>query len=336
MSFILTDDLSKNKVASQSTTYAATSSDAFKYVAGNAVDRDLTTCMRAEPIGENSDYYQVWWKVDLGAVYNIYSVNILFKNYEGNERRQRGRFAGFSVYVSMNGSRDASSLCYKDGPVLPHLNFTTHCFTYGRYVIFFNERNSELKYPDEYQLTSVYTELCEVIVLECTAGWYGLDCKQECSGNCKDNTVCNHVTGQCDGGCAAGRRGTLCDKACREGYYGPNCSRTCPSNCKACKATDGTCSCYAGWMGPNCSIGCVWSYGEDCQYPCSKHCVNQTCDRFNGSCLSVCDSGFHGQKCDQEYAATFSVLSTLSSGILGASVSAGVFITSGIVILIVW
>ena len=64
----------------------------------------------------------------------------------------------------MNGSRDASSLCYKDGPVLPHLNFTTHCFTYGRYVIFFNERNSELKYPDEYQLTSVYTELCEVIV----------------------------------------------------------------------------------------------------------------------------------------------------------------------------
>ena len=37
-----------------------------------------------------------------------------------------------------------------------------------------------------------------------------------------------------------------------------------------------------------------------------------------------------------EYAATSSVLSTLSSGILGASVSAGVFITSGIVILIVW
>lgn len=80
------------------------------------------------------------------------------------EERQRGRLAGFSVYVSMNGSRDASSLCYKDGPVLPHLNFTTHCFTYGRYVIFFNERNSELNYPHEYQLTSVYTELCEVIV----------------------------------------------------------------------------------------------------------------------------------------------------------------------------
>lgn len=43
----------------------------------------------------------------------------------------------------------------------------------------------------------------------------------------------------------------------------------------------------------------MWSYGEDCQYPCSKHCVDQTCDRFNGSCLSGCDSGYHGPKCDQ-------------------------------------
>ena len=81
------------------------------------------------------------------------------------EERQRGRLAGFSVYVSMDESRDVSSLCYKDGPVLPHLNFTTHCFTYGRYVIFFNERHGGVKYPDGYQLTSVYTELCEVIVL---------------------------------------------------------------------------------------------------------------------------------------------------------------------------
>lgn len=30
---------------------------------------------------------------------------------------------------------------------------------------------------------------------------------------------------------------------------------------------------------------CVWSFGEDCQYPCQRHCLNQTCDRFNGSCL---------------------------------------------------
>ena len=47
------------------------------------MDRDITTCMRADPIGFNSPYKKVWWRVDLGGVYNIYSVNILFKNYDG-------------------------------------------------------------------------------------------------------------------------------------------------------------------------------------------------------------------------------------------------------------
>mgnify|MGYP003692496645 CR=1 FL=1 len=39
--------------------------------------------MRTEAIGPTSPYKTVWWKVDLGGVYNIYSVNILFKNYIG-------------------------------------------------------------------------------------------------------------------------------------------------------------------------------------------------------------------------------------------------------------
>lgn len=76
-----TDDLSKSKVATQSTTYAATSSIADRYVAGNAVDRDVMTCMRTEGIGPNSLNQTMWWKVDLGRVYSIYSVNVLFKNY---------------------------------------------------------------------------------------------------------------------------------------------------------------------------------------------------------------------------------------------------------------
>ena len=48
--------------------------------------------------------------------------------------------------------------------------------------------------------------------IECIGGWYGVDCKQQCSGHCRDNAVCNHVTGQCDKGCAVGWRGALCDK----------------------------------------------------------------------------------------------------------------------------
>ena len=60
---------------------------------------------------------------------------------------------------------DNSSLCYKDGPQLPPLNFTTNCITSGRYVIFYNERLDEpTSYPEGYEIATVYTELCEVIV----------------------------------------------------------------------------------------------------------------------------------------------------------------------------
>ena len=42
--------------------------------------------MRTKEIGQGDQIIDktVWWKVDLGAVYNIYSVNILFKNYDGH------------------------------------------------------------------------------------------------------------------------------------------------------------------------------------------------------------------------------------------------------------
>ncbi|XP_078330683.1 uncharacterized protein LOC144624655 [Crassostrea virginica] len=194
----------------------------------------------------------VWWKVDLGGVYNIYSVNILFQNYNGYERRQQGRFAGFSIYVSTNGTKDDSSLCYKDGPKLPALNFSTPCLTSGRYVIFYNERLHDIEYPEGYELYTIYTELCEVTVHECVGGWYGLDCKQQCSGHCKDNSVCNYVTGQCEKGCAAGWRGTLCEKVCEDGTYGYNCVHNCSGNC----LNDSPCNRQTG----HCEGGCKPGY----------------------------------------------------------------------------
>lgn len=80
------------------------------------------------------------------------------------ENRQRGRFAGFSLYVSNTGERSGSTLCYKDGPHLPPLNFSTVCIEQGRYVIFYNERLNEFIYPDGYLLINVYIEMCEVII----------------------------------------------------------------------------------------------------------------------------------------------------------------------------
>lgn len=53
------------------------------YEASNAVDGNTLTCMRTLDIGSNSPYKTVWWNVDLGGVYSINSINILFKNYDG-------------------------------------------------------------------------------------------------------------------------------------------------------------------------------------------------------------------------------------------------------------
>lgn len=33
---------------------------------------------------------------------------------------------------------------------------------------------------------------------------------------------------------------------------------------------------------------CVFSFSYNCQYQCSEHCINKSCDRFNGSCLHGC------------------------------------------------
>nr|XP_022305773.1 multiple epidermal growth factor-like domains protein 10 [Crassostrea virginica] len=294
------DDLSKNKVATQSTTYPSSI-----YTADNAVDRDITTCMRTELIGVTSPYQRVWWRVDLGRVYNIYSVNIRFKNYDGQEKRQRGRFAGFSLYISNNGDMDSSSLCYKDGPQLPFLNFTTTCIRYGRYVTFYNERLDRTTYPEVYELF-VYTELCEVIVQECTAGWYGVDCKQQCSGHCRDDDVCNHVTGQCDGGCAAGWREALCDKVCKDGTYGNSCVYNCSGNCLndfPCNRQTGQCDmgCKPGYINAFCNEHCPPGYyGYECKKACSGHCLNNTvCDHITGICTDGCLAGYVGKLCNE-------------------------------------
>lgn len=81
--------------------------------------------------------------------------------------RQRGRFAGFSLYVSnfdVSSDIKASILCYKNNHPLPHLNFTAMCLKQGRYVIYYNERLLGTTYPKGYEFDNVYTELCEVKV----------------------------------------------------------------------------------------------------------------------------------------------------------------------------
>lgn len=79
--------------------------------------------------------------------------------------RQRGRFAGFSLYVSNTTDQHRGHLCYKDGQELPLLDFNINCITHGRYVIFYNERLNGTEYPSNYERSPVFTELCEVTVI---------------------------------------------------------------------------------------------------------------------------------------------------------------------------
>lgn len=362
------DDLSYGKEATHWRIYNSWSDG---YLASNAIDRNTSTCTRTYEIGKGGFLKTTWWKVDLGKVKSIYSVQIDFKKYEGYEMRQRGRFAGFSIYVSNTGAINSSTLCYKDGPLLPPLDFTTACFQHGRYVIFYNERLNEITYPEGYEDYVSYTELCEVIVLgcnlgvygtdcdmncpfnckdqmcdivngtcfgcefgwtgdtckqECPDGRYGLGCNERCTGYCKHNQSCNHVTGLCDLGCANGYIGAQCNKVCSAGFYGEKCSGVCSPNCTTCRHTDGYCECPAGLMGENCSKECFRSYGKNCAHKCSTHCNGDDCDRLNGSCLTGCKDGYRGEKCDclyenlQSYPPYQSSLSA-TSWIVGFSIS---------------
>ena len=86
-------------------------------------------------------------------------MNVIFNNfiYFFVETRQQGRFAGFSLYVSLNDKRDLDSLCYEDGPQLPSLNFTRACGRSGQFIIFYNYRSKGYE-------PNAITELCEVFV----------------------------------------------------------------------------------------------------------------------------------------------------------------------------
>lgn len=53
----------------------------------------------------------------------------------------------------------------------------------------------------------------DIFVTECSDGWYGDGCKEEC-GQCTNLTLCSHEDGLCMEGCKSGFKGALC-KQCK-------------------------------------------------------------------------------------------------------------------------
>lgn len=65
-----------------------------------------------------------------------------------------------------------------------------------------------------YSVVSSLSVLIIYIVLlnlECKSHYFGLDCKERCSSHCKNNEPCDHISGECPGGCQDGYMEEYCN-----------------------------------------------------------------------------------------------------------------------------
>uniref|UniRef100_A0A8W8NCL5 protein-tyrosine-phosphatase n=1 Tax=Magallana gigas TaxID=29159 RepID=A0A8W8NCL5_MAGGI len=260
------DDLSVNKTTAQY--------NSLEYGATNAVDGNINTCTKTTDIGLTkleSDRY-TWWHVDLGDVHSVYNIRIQFKDY-GSEYS---------------------------------------CSAVGVYGV-----NCDKACPNNCQ-----EGRCDIIngtCLGCTPGWvgeycttgcptkhYGLECKSNCVGHCKDFLGCNHTSGMCDNGCDDGWTGENCTEECQTGTFGPDCVYKCSKHCLGngtCDRTTGKChkGCKPGHTGDMCDEGCGHGmFGTDCISRCSGNCLNNvSCNSINGHCDSGCASGYLDDFCSK-------------------------------------
>ncbi|XP_062593163.1 receptor-type tyrosine-protein phosphatase alpha-like [Saccostrea cucullata] len=269
-----------------------------------AVDKDITTC--SSTWADNP----AWWYVDLEEIKSIHDIQVFFNGTDtANEHRQRERMYGYQLYASNTTdlrNLDMMHHCYNhSGPALPDLTSNHVCTTFGRYVIFYNERIPGVTYPNSNGGNQhfTYVQLCEIIVYGCdTLGTYGDNCFKRCSSKCQERR-CDIINGTCLG-CTEGWTGDKCEFTCPEGYHGLECRGICSNNClrnRTCNHVTGNCDngCSDGWTGGRCNITCTMgTYGAGCSQNCSGNCKNGTsCNRVTGFCDSGCSPGYIGERC---------------------------------------
>nr|XP_034320828.1 protein draper-like [Crassostrea gigas] len=245
-----------------------------------------------------------WW-VNLTTIHSIHHITIYFMTHNdpwGPSNDLTEYFLGFSVYVSNTTDRLQGTLCYKDDnftlDTIPAV-FNITCPVHGQYVIYYNERQPRVTYPDDYS-DNVSTDLCELEVYGCpSTGCYGSGNILPCPDvNCQ---YCHIETGTCQG-CKPGYRGYRCELACDEGLFGSECKEIC-GHCRdvnQCSNINGTCltGCDAGYLGGLCRTPCDRGlYGSECNETCGQcRDVNQ-CSNINGACLTGCDPDYQGDLC---------------------------------------
>uniref|UniRef100_K1PUW9 Scavenger receptor class F member 2 n=1 Tax=Magallana gigas TaxID=29159 RepID=K1PUW9_MAGGI len=162
-------------VAFNKPAYMHSNWDGDTYDASNVVDgrkSDLT--WHGGQCAVSYDTRTATWWVNMTSIHSIHHITIYFsiKKEPWGPSNDRTRFPlGFSVYVSNTTDRLQGTLCYKDNnftrATIPAV-FTTTCPVHGQYVIFYNEREPGVTYPDEYS-DYVNSDLCEVEVYgECS------------------------------------------------------------------------------------------------------------------------------------------------------------------------
>ncbi|XP_076115345.1 uncharacterized protein LOC143083059 [Mytilus galloprovincialis] len=138
----------------------------------------------------------------------------------------------------------------------------------------------------------------------CDNGFYGSGCLEKCSFNC-NISLCNHISGECIGGCKNGWMGVNCTDECINGYFGKNCESFC-GGCisNMCDPVDGVCNnataCNPGYKyGEYCNERCDdWSFGNNCSSRCN--CLKNPCDKCTGTCpIEGCKTEWLGESCNQ-------------------------------------
>ncbi|KAH9490847.1 hypothetical protein Btru_033546 [Bulinus truncatus] len=162
------------------------------------------------------------------------------------------------------------------------------------YVNYFLNKSTDVVNITAFQFYSgVYLTLCEVEIFgACPAGMWGINCDNNCTGQCWSSN-CDSKSGLCLSGCRGYRDPPYCTQVCAENRWGLNCSQNCSSHCQnnPCHRLNGDCQfgCVPGYFSPDCTQECRTGYwGSGCKEQCNTYCVKDNCSKETGLCLEGC------------------------------------------------
>ncbi|XP_067668251.1 uncharacterized protein [Haliotis asinina] len=90
--------------------------------------------------------------------------------------------------------------------------------------------------------------------------------------------------------------GIFCVNPCPPGLYGELCDKHCNVNCRAHVNKERYCDKDTG----DCSLSCVSGrWGSQCNFPCSKNCVDRVCFQQTGQCTNGCTENYRGYLCEE-------------------------------------